>query len=443
MASNSFACLPRRPLARGRFLLATLCFAFAPVDAIDVLGNREGPHLTPFLLMSALYIFLLAFEQITSRATGQRPPSLPHFDATFALAFFFVLLILASILFPSSDSQHLAFSRAVYAIWLIFFATLFVARENRLLPMIIARALRIFIVCDAIAVGYQILAIFRGWSFPDVLFGLELTGVSGIFRLSGVVRDPNRSSMVVILYMGLAFILRTHLEEQRRVGRVYYFLGVMLSLITLSRTGAVSLVILAAIPFMQSRNKMKVAAKSLLAIFCLGGLGIFYLASTKTLSSTFELAQLALVSSDQREESTSLHFQLVREGTDLFVGSGKIFLMGAGWGTEYEYTGKFFADSRYSNFHCQYVSIAVQTGILGLICVTCLLIRPLLLSSQWRLLVLLILWSCVFYQYQGEPSWWLIVFVMNSSIPAAPPSVQHRSQGLFSFLNRRASPVGT
>ena len=411
-----FVSPPSRFAGRLRLSFAVICLVFAPVDVIDLLGNIGSFHLTPFLLLSMLYVLLFAFEQVTKRALGLSPPSHRLFDSTSVVVAFFILLIWTSVLFLSTDTQNLAVNRAIYTTWLILFARLFVAREQLFLPVIIAWALRIFIICDAISVVIQMIIDLNGWPLPGVVFGLETSGAKYFFKPSGLVLDANRSSVTLILFMGLAFLTKVYLKDGKGLGRGYYVLGIILSLITISRTGIISLAIFGTIVFIQSRRKLKVLGVSLMAMIILGGMSLLYLTLTKSLSAFVEQAQLALYSSEARQGSTSIHFHLLANGIGEFFGNAKIFLLGAGWGTEYEFTKDFFADSKYGNFHCEYVSIAVQTGIAGLACVLFLIAKPLLIGLEWKPLTFIILWSCIFYQYHGDPFWWIVLMVMSTSL---------------------------
>jgi len=235
-------------------------------------------------------------------------------------------------------------------------------------------------------------------------------------RPSGLVADSNACSVLIIFFMGLAFLTRTYLNRGKWVGRGYYAAGVVLILLTISRTGIISLVIFAAIPFMQSKRKLKALGASLLATIVFGGLALLYLQSTKTLSAVVEQAQLVLFSSDQRQESSSIHFQLLAKGTTEFFGNAKTFLLGAGWGTEYDFTKEFFADSKNGNFHNDFISIAVQTGIAGLACFLFLIAKPLLLRMEWKPLTVIVLWSSMFCQYHGNPFWWIAIMIMSTSL---------------------------
>jgi len=409
--------------SRLRLALAIVCLASAPVDVVDVLGDVRTFHLTPFLLFSMLYVLVLVLEQVTKTALGSSPSSLRWFDSTTAAAALFVLMIWASVLFLSSDTRNLAFNRAIYTTWLIFFARLFVAREEPHLPKIIAWALRIFLISDLVAVTVQLLFAFNGWPVPGFIYGLAMLKVADLLRPGGLVNDPNRSSIMLILFMGLAFLSKRYLPSGARVGRGFYILGVLLALLTISRTGAVALAIFAGIAFTQSQRKFKVFASSLLIVGGIGVLGLLYLTATGGLSPVVNQAQLVLVSSDTRIESTSIHFQSIANGTGEFLGNPKIFLLGAGWGTEYDFQfiKHTFPGATLGGFDCEAVSIAVQTGVIGLACILFLMLKPLLLKTEWAPLTLVILWSCIFYQYHGDPFWWIALMIMDTPRRAGRP----------------------
>ena len=437
---NIFLSIPPSFAGRTRLWFAVICLASAPIEAIDVLGDTKSFHLTPFLLLSMLYALFLAVEQVTKRALGLSLPRFRLFDSTSAAVALFILLIWTSVLFVSSDPRDVSVNRAIYSTWLILFARIFVAREELLLPIIIARALRIFLVCDVIGVATQLLIVLSQWTLPGIVYGLAVRQVGNVLRPGGLVIDPNRSSVTIILFMGLAFFSKDYLRKANRVGRGYYVLGSILTLVTISRTGVVALAIFAAIPFMRSRRKLKVLCAALLALIVLGGISIIYLQSTRTPGAIAEEAQNAVFSSDQRQASTSVHFQSIASGLGEFFGNTKIFLIGAGWGTEYDFP---FIKETYdvgvgSGFDCQFVSIAVQTGIAGLACMLFLIAKPLLLGLEWRPLTFIVLWSCFFYQYHGDPFWWIAIITMTM-----PLASRLRDHGISAAASSWSSPIAS
>lgn len=410
-----------------RLAFLTICFASAPVDVIDLLGNSHGFHLTPFLLISCLYCLLLIFEQVAMRAIAMQPPRLHLLDSSSAACFLFVILMWTSVLFRSHDPQGLALPRALFNTWLMLFARLFVAREKSLLPQVFAKGARLFIICDSTAVAIQIVISLMGLSPPGIVYGLASTGVAGILRPSGLLIDPNRSSVTLVLFMGLAYLVGNALQPSQRVGKGYYVVGTILSLVTISRTGLVALALLGMVPLVRSERKVQLIGRILATLFLVVTAVTIYLISIQNLSTSLDQVQLALVTSKQREASTSLHFKLIASGIRAFTESPKTFLIGVGWGTEYEKTGEFFQDSKYSNYHCEYVSIAVQTGIAGLVCFLFLLLKPVILSLRSRPLSIVLIWSSTFYQYHGDPFWWIVIIsagtIFMTRFDAAPHSL--------------------
>ena len=131
--------------------------------------------------------------------------------------------------------------------------------------------------------------------------------------------------------------------------------------------------------------------------------------SKNLIQPTKEIIADLIFSSAEHEESTSIHLQLIKDGLQLVAENPKVLLIGTGWGTEYENTRSFFPDTKYGNFHNTYISFVTQSGILSLICILALLIRPLVLKYPWGVLALVFLWSGLFYQYHGEPLWWKLL----------------------------------
>jgi O-antigen ligase len=393
--------------------LALACLVFAPVDVFDILGNASGIHLTPFLLLSACYAMLFVAEVLI--AGLHNTPSVPRdcFEITESIAILLILIMACSLVFLSRDPLSAAPGRLVYTGWLLIIAVLLVNRERHNFPQLIVRSCRVFVVFNLVAIIAQIASFFSGYEFPEYFYGLSVKGAANIPRFNGVISDPNLSSVVLVLAIGFAFMSGFELPSSKRLQPFYYWAGLIPAFLTISRTGIVSIAILLLIMLGRSRNRTQHLLRALLVTGICASFGITYLASKNLIQPTKEIIADLIFSSAEREESTSIHLQLIKDGLQLVAENPKVLLIGTGWGTEYENTRSFFPDTKYGNFHNTYISFVTQSGILSLICILALLIRPLVLKYPWGVLALVFLWSGLFYQYHGEPLWWILLIAMN------------------------------
>lgn len=397
-------------IAAIRTWIAFACLVTASIDVLDLFAFSYDFRLTPFLLLSALYIATVTIEALIDAMYASPGLPLDCFGAAELVAAAFICIIACSFLFLSNDGLQVAPARLIYGIWLIVFAILFVNKEREFFQRTIVRATRAFILLDIIAVTVQIIAAISDFELPKYLGGLSIIKAGDIFRPGGLISDPNRASVMVVLLLGFAYISGDELPKEKRLAGFYYIAGLILACITISRTGTVAIGLLLLIMFLRTENKRKVVFRFCFAALVLLSAGAAYLVAT---SSTRELTEAASQAFLERDWSNYEHYGVMLAGAQTFLEDPKVFIIGAGWGTEYEYTKEFFPGDKYGNFHCTYLSIAVQGGVLALFCLLFLLLRPLLLRMEYGSLAIVFLWSGIFYQYHGDPLWWILLFTLN------------------------------
>jgi len=398
------------PIATIRHWIGFACLVSAPIDVFDVFGFSGDFRLTPFLLLSALYFSVVIFEAIAVATYAS--PAIPAecFDVTVLAAASLICLMSSSFVFLSHDALNVAPARLVYGIWLVVFSILFVDKERKSLHLMIVRSTRLFILLDIAAVTAQIISAISSVEFPKYLEALSIKTAGTFFRPGGLISDPNRASVMLILILGFAYLAGDALPEKKRLGVFYYLAGLALACLTISRTGTVAIGLLLLIMFQRIKNKKRAFLWISLAAFVLLSAGAAYLTASESARDFTHDASQAFF---ERDWSNYEHFGVMEAGIQTFFGDPKVFLIGVGWGTEYEYTKTFFPGNKYGNFHCTYISFAVQGGVIALFCLLFLLFRPLLLRYEFGSLAIIFLWSGIFYQYHGDPLWWILLFALN------------------------------
>jgi hypothetical protein len=400
------------------WVMPTIIVVLAPIDVVDVSGGALGFKLTPWLLLSVPYAFAL----LTKRRAETRRERLGADGRWLALSL--VAIAGISVLMRIADPYGLAIKRFVLVAWLITFAFLFVQRNRDMLRIILVKAAKTFLLLQGAVVFLQSLVFTGRLGFPDALnpfIQFSPVYVGDQLRFNGLVGDPNRAAVDVLLLLGLAYFCVHSLRAEGvrvRLGAWPYLLSIVLVALTYSRTGLVAGFILAMMIVFRSTWRFRVALVALLVVGVIAG--SYLVLSQPSLTRTLEAA----FSNTQRQVATATHFNLVDWGIRIVTEDVRPLLIGKGWGTEYAYTNEFFPGDEYGNFHSGYISMAVNAGIIAVLVYLALLLRPAVLGLQWAAIVPVILWVNLFYQFQAEPIYWLLLAALN----AAPVAAARRAE---------------
>ena len=390
--------------------LAVLTLALSPVDTVDLAGGLLPFLLTPFLLLSFLVVatglFGLPFLR-TSRYALQG--AFLDYWPLLGIA----LAILVSVIFVDEDPEKLSFKRALLTLWIIFFGVYLVRKLGPVFPDVFISAAKLYLFLDALAVLLQVFIFYRGVALPPSLAPfIELLpwSVAGYPRFNGLVADPNRAAVILILILGLLYFLYRSKGKRLHLGLM--LLGLLLILLTISRTGYVSALLLITILWL-----LHARAKAWHVLIILAGVVVLVLVLIPGFGELPLLYQVqnALFSSEDRQQSTFTHFALLKMGSELLLRDANNFLVGAGWGTAYVYTEPFFPGNKYGNFHSGYITFAATTGIFGFLFYLACLLWPLLRRLPWWPLAVPLLWANLFYEYGAEPLYWTVLAVLNTS----------------------------
>lgn len=390
--------------------LAVLTLALSPVDVVDLAGGLFPFSLTPFLLLSfllvAIGLFGLPFLR-TSRYAVRR--ALLDYWPLLGIA----LVILVSVVFVNEDPEKLSLKRALLTLWMIFFGVYLVRKLGPAFLDVFVSAAKLYLFLDALAVLLQAFILYWRVTLPPSFAPfIELLpgGVADLPRFNGLVADPNRAAVNLVLILGLLYFLYRSRGKRLHLG--WILLGALLILLTISRTGYVAaLLLITTLYLLHARAKAWHVLLVLLGVAVLAPM----LLSGFDESPLFDQVQSALLSAEDRQQSTSTHFALLKAGSELLLGDIKNFLVGVGWGTAYVYTEPFFPGNKYGNFHSGYITFFATTGIFGFLFYLAYLFGPLLRRLPWWPLVVPLLWANLFYEYNAEPLYWTILAVLNAS----------------------------
>jgi len=227
------------------------------------------------------------------------------------------------------------------------------------LMLIATRAL----VCDAsrmrtavrVVVFVQILSTY--WIFKQHF-------IQGQDRVTGVEGDPNYEALSLVIALPLAVWLARH-EARAFLKRIWVLcLPVMVYAIVLtqSRGGLLALAVMAAGSFIRSSHKLGIVAAVMLL------LPLAVLVSPQGLTSRLVSTRVSGVPSNSDEESSRVHFELIRAGLRMTADNA---LLGVGVGRFPEEVENYNRElinltGRPFIAHNTYLEISAETGLLEL-----------------------------------------------------------------------------
>ena len=316
--------------------------------------------------------------------------------------------------------------------WLILFGLLYVISLGNQFYHVLVTATKGFLLLDALAVIVEGLVYYDLLS-PDPHLEMFISiwepgKVGGLPRFSGLVGDPNRAAVNIVLMLFSAYLFSRGQSRRVVLSWYYYVLGVVLVLATISRTGLVYLLLFGVTILRhakQWRRRSRIVQTLAISTFTAAALGfalwgITSATSPKDSSPLISQVTEALAYASERRTSTRTHLNLWVRGWEVSSENFKSLLLGKGWGTEYVYTQDFFPGNKYGNFHSGYVSILVQTGILGLFFYAIYLLQPAIRDFNWVLFTIGIAWINLFYQYNAEALYWILLIGANQSLSRQP-----------------------
>ncbi len=399
---------------RSQSILAAIVLILAPIDVIDLAGGAMSFRITPFLALSPVIAAYLLTGTIKDTFTLK---SVRTLGSDHALILLCAVLIWLSTALVGPDPAGLALKRTLLFLWLLLFAVLFVERMSSNLGEAIIVAVKVYIVISLVSMSFQYLILVGTLHVSPLIerYLIDLTpgkvygSITELIRFRGLVGDPNRSAVGLVLLLSLAYFVGSLTPSRNGLSLRWFVVGGALVVATVSRTGIASLLILGVIAFLRERK-----TRTWYAYVALAGLAGL-LAVAIVLSSQDRTTAFSEFFLRTKSTSTSAHLNLLSHGLAVFLEDVKTVLIGKGWGTAYVYTESFFPANEYGNFHSAYATFAVQAGFGALLLYNLYIVRPLFKGHPFGAIAWVILWANVFYQYNAEALHWIVLVAMNST----------------------------
>jgi hypothetical protein len=388
--------------------------ALLAADRVDLLGTRGFFTLTPFLVLSPLVI---ATEWWRRRRAGVAlvvPPEARH------------LLLLATLLlacatlsvFASRDLPRSA-ARLVQLLLMVAGSAgvLLSVRDRPQLPALLARGARWGLGVGAVVSVVQLLVLVGvvPAEFPAAapMVRLAPSAYAGIVpRLSGLVMDPNRTGLLLLLY---GWLVATGDDNPARRARWLLLAGVLL-LLTLSRSSLLAAAGLLLVVLWQRRTSPAVPAHGARAPSALLPMGALVVAVAAALllwqpawwDATAQVGRTVQQRFTVQEGSAQDHLRLLARGVALGMHDVPQALRGIGYGSAHTALQDFFPGDKYGNFHSLYVGAFAEMGVAGTLAVVLLLAGALRPRATRALVVAAALFG-VFYSVLAEPTFWVVI----------------------------------
>lgn len=227
-------------------------------------------------------------------------------------------------------------------------------------------------------------------------------------RISGCFLDPNIAGYCLIFI----YTLNKNFGWFKIVNPLIFVLVIM----TISRSSIATIILVDFIFFFRN-----ISAKKILTFFMRGilflGVGFLILEKleifeiTKALYNIQEAFSLRL----EGDESSSIHNEIMLRGISLAIDNPFNFIRGYGFGTSYLFLTDIFGSTKYGNFHSEFLTIAIETGLIGLtiylaICFTPAIKAIITFKNKPTLILSLVLiLSNIYYQQFMFHYYWLVL----------------------------------
>jgi hypothetical protein len=388
--------------------------ALLAADRVDLLGTRGFFTLTPFLVLSPLVI---ATEWWRRRQAGVALVVPPEARRLLLLATLLLACATLSV-FASRDLPRSA-ARLVQLLLMVAGSAgvLLSVRDRPQLPALLARGARWGLGVGAVVSVVQLLVLLGvvPAEFPASapMVRLAPSAYAGIVpRLSGLVMDPNRTGLLLLLY---GWLVATGDPNPARRARWLLLAGVLL-LLTLSRSSLLAAAGLLLVVLWQRRTSPALpanAASAPSALLPMGALAVAVAAAALLWQpawwdATAQVGRTVQQRFTVQEGSAQDHLRLLARGVELGTRTVPEALRGIGYGSAHTALQDFFPGDKYGNFHSLYVGAFAEMGVAGALAVVLLLAGALGPPATRALVVAAALFG-VFYSVLAEPTFWVVM----------------------------------
>lgn len=381
--------------------LLVLWMALVGAVRLDLAGGALPVVLSPFLVLTPIVIGALA----TRRLMQARPISIEWSALGYLLLVSLFFTAVGASTFVSVDADT-TLARGALLIIQFGGATAVALLLHDDAPAIAALrrgamlGVALFAALDVMAVLAFLGVLPQELPLLGAKLRLDSYGYAGIIpRLSGAAIDPNNAALLLLVYAYLAPRTRA--------------LAVVLLLATLSRSGVLAALAVAAVSAWQfgvAHRRVSALRVLLVVLFATVALGTAVRSSTLLENAARMAAPFAeRFGFGEREGSASDHRDLLVRAADEGSRSLSRAALGVGWGAAYVVLQDMFPGNRYGNFHSLYGTAFAEAGSVAFVAILLLLFVPMHRATPWRPAVAGFIVFNLFYQATTEPVFWLLL----------------------------------
>jgi hypothetical protein len=393
--------------------LISVWVALIGAERIDFLDGGGSFVLTPFLILSPLIILIGLVCVIYRDSNSRWSFNLSAAIIPFVLSVLaFLILNLAATIF-GLDVTLGARRFILLMLILVYSSTIFLLLGKSINP---TRAL-----VHGAYVGLAVYFLFSAAELVNWLTGMFtnmpvinlVSATIGPFvpRVSGMSLDPNRGGMLIVVY---TFII-IRFAGRSKIRTTCFWLAAVMLLLTLSKTALIAAAVMLLVLSFQNPGW---AVRNRRTIFNLAiGLAIisfliFHSVDIGGADAPFNLEEaIAERLAVSEEKSGGIHLALLMRGFEVAFSSMKNLLVGIGFGASHAVLNDFFPGNKYANFHCGYISVMVESGILSLGLFLFLYFYPVFRRKSYLPLILAIASFNLFYQLTLDPFFWFCMLL--------------------------------
>lgn len=388
------------------YILVILYLMFGGADRINLGINLiDSFLLTPHIIIS---FFFIVFQLLIRNNSIQINWLIEQKYFFVTILLFFITLIISSFL---SIDIFFSFKRIVL-LFSILITVIFIL--SSLTKKELDNCVYFGSILGSLLFYFFNILLFLKWmnyfDFTNNFINYRLDTINLFYpRFSGQSMDANRGCFLLIFY---TYFLIINKKENLFKDLILFF-NIFFIFVSFSRTGIMLLVvsILLYVLFYSTRkNRLKIYIISVIV-----SLSIF---SITNYFSNLDMIDLDSAISERltidggHDTSGGIHIKLIKDGLNIVKNDLKIFLIGCGYGTSWKIIkGYFMSGKKRANFHSQYVSFLVESGMISLIlCLLLTIIFPLCNQNHVFPFLFGLFFFNLFYQLHHDPIYWFSIF---------------------------------
>jgi hypothetical protein len=392
-------------------------------DRIDLAAGHLPFILTPFLVLASLVVLLHLLRTPPDRLLRltSNPPIRRQLPFLAACGLFLCFTFASIPIGLDPDRGLVAFCDLLVVSFLGYFISVRILDEpaqGTLIVRSVTFALVLYIlfcIGECIAWSHGILVnTERAGPWLESTFGASTLG-HWVPALSGTTFDPNRSGLILTMYLVL---LDTFVPESRcRTMRVLRYTIAILILLALSR----SAVLCWSAYYLFSRNFWKRLA-SRRVVIRLAAIAIVttllcavYQSQIADLLEAWEIADAVSAKLSMAQGSSGeSHVLLIERGFETWLSSPKTIITGIGYAAAPKVLEDMFGDNKRANFHSIYVTALAEMGLPAFLILMFILGYPIIgRKGAIRGMAAIMVFN-ISYQSYTEPMFWLVLAILWS-----------------------------